>query len=174
VLCIFFVFPYRRELRPLIIISHSLESPCLGHLHGDPSNPEELNCHAFTASAQLLTPDLPPDTPPICAPGMKDPAAILNRLLALSPEICSDTDITPIQMWNRIRQQPHSGSLALQKLRTLAEKLRDAAKCHGYVSSFPTPDAQVYVSGLYVANNTIIASVPLLTRGFLKNFLSRL
>jgi hypothetical protein len=147
VLCIFLIIPCRREVRPLTVITHSLESPCLDHLHGDPSKPEELNCHAFTASAQLLTSDLPPDMPPICAPGMKDPAAILNRLLALSPEICSDTDITPIQMWNRIRQQPHSGSLALQRLRTLAEKLRDAAKCHGYVSSSPAPDIHLFIFG---------------------------
>jgi hypothetical protein len=50
-------------------------------------------------------------------------------------------------MWNRIRQQPHSGSLALQRLRTLAEKLRDAAKCHGYVSSSPAPDIHLFIFG---------------------------
>lgn len=82
------------------------------------------------------------------AAGDTPPAVILERLLALAPEVVVSgggggearedgsggevtTGVTPIQAWDQIRRRPVMGSLDLRSIMGLAEKLRDAAKCHG-------------------------------------------
>jgi len=76
------------------------------------------------------------------AAGEIPPAVILERLLALAPQVVVgeardessgevSTGITPIQAWEQIRKRPVVGSLDLRSIMGLAEKLRDAAKCHG-------------------------------------------
>ena len=76
------------------------------------------------------------------AAGDIPPAVILERLLALAPQVVVgeardessgevSTGITPIQAWEQIRKRPVVGSLDLRSIMGLAEKLRDAAKCHG-------------------------------------------
>lgn len=59
------------------------------------------------------------------------PASVLDRLLVLAPGVSCDEGITPIQAWDEIRRKPMLGSLDLRCLMTLAERLRDGAKCHG-------------------------------------------
>lgn len=61
------------------------------------------------------------------------PAAMLDRLLNLSPILSSDGEITPIQAWNYIRAQPYFGGLKPRLLMKLGDRLRVAVKCHGYV-----------------------------------------
>ena len=61
------------------------------------------------------------------------PAAMLERLLNLSPILSSDGEITPIQAWNYIRAQPYFTGLKPRLLGKLGERLRSAVKCHGYV-----------------------------------------
>lgn len=39
----------------LTFTSHSIERPCLDHLHGDPSKPDEPDGHALTVSSYLIT-----------------------------------------------------------------------------------------------------------------------
>ena len=59
------------------------------------------------------------------------PAAVLERLLNLAPSVSGDGDVTPIQAWHYIRKQPFFGGFEMQSIIRLAERLRDAAKCHG-------------------------------------------
>ncbi|KXJ88054.1 hypothetical protein Micbo1qcDRAFT_207803 [Microdochium bolleyi] len=70
------------------------------------------------------------------------PSVILERLLALAPDVATlppsgagggeSVGITPIQAWDEIRRRPVLGSLDLQCIMGLAEKLRDSARCHGF------------------------------------------
>ncbi|CAI6092836.1 unnamed protein product [Clonostachys chloroleuca] len=105
-----------------------LESICLGHIHGDPNQPDDPHGHTFTATMMLESCNMPhngkaPQTAPV---------AILDRLLRLSPELCPGTERTPVQIWEHIQNQPYSDQIDTQRLHLLADKLRDAAKCHGF------------------------------------------
>ena len=59
---------------------------------------------------------------------------LLDRLLALAPNLLTAGELTPIQAWNDIRHRPQFGGLDAQCLRTLAKRLREEVKCHGYGS----------------------------------------
>ncbi|KAB5554327.1 hypothetical protein GE09DRAFT_123944 [Coniochaeta sp. 2T2.1] len=113
-----------------------LEEPCLGHIHGDPAKPQEPNGHALTATSQILQvcgPRPPQDFLTTLCPSYKDaPGAILARLLSLSPDCASEGELTPAQAWNEIRCRPDYKGIGPQLLETLANKLRDAVKCHGF------------------------------------------
>ncbi|KAH8586540.1 hypothetical protein B0O99DRAFT_528509, partial [Bisporella sp. PMI_857] len=115
----------------------SLEAPCLGHLHGNPSKPHEPTGHALTTSTQIecmsnYTP--PSGAHPATLSTVEVPTKILEHLLNLSSCICSEDELTPTQAWNNIRQAPHFGGLEVQDLRILAKKPRERIKCHGYVA----------------------------------------
>lgn len=121
-----------------LLTENRLEEPCLEHVHGDPSKPDEPNGHGLTTTSQLLY---------VCQPSPSRrlpftlrtsynsaPATMLARLLNLSPDLSSDGEITPIQAWHNILCRPHFGGMESQSLRVLAEKLRGAVKCHGQVN----------------------------------------
>ncbi|KAI1493516.1 hypothetical protein F5X96DRAFT_666725 [Biscogniauxia mediterranea] len=126
------------ELDPAILgmdFVLTLESPCLGHLHGDPDQPDEPNGHALTASAQLQF--SPPSSyikphEPRRKSSHHAPAAVLSRLLDLAANLCSDGEVTPIQAWNYVRRRPHFGGVEVRSLRDLEERLRRMVKCHGF------------------------------------------
>ncbi|KAK4141696.1 uncharacterized protein C8A04DRAFT_30683 [Dichotomopilus funicola] len=114
-----------------------IEEPCLGHIHGNPKTPEEPSNHALTATSQLLSlssSSTPPPKRSSLLPVQNTPAGILDRLLTLAPEVVtnSETEVTPIQAWDEIQRKPMLGNLDLRGLMALAERLRDAAKCHGF------------------------------------------
>ncbi|KAG9249820.1 uncharacterized protein F5Z01DRAFT_668160 [Emericellopsis atlantica] len=110
-----------------------VEEPCLGHVHGDHTRPDDPSGHALTVTSQLLSlSSSPPPNRSSLLPVQDAPASILNRLLVLAPTLSSQEDVTPIQAWDELRQQPVFGSLDLMCVMTLAIKLRDAAKCHGF------------------------------------------
>jgi hypothetical protein len=118
-----------------LLTENRLEEPCLEHVHGDPAKPDEPNGHGLTTTSQLLyvcqaSPShmLPSALRMSCKSA---PAAMLARLLSLSPDLSSDGEITPIQAWNNIFCRPNFGGMESQSLRILAEKLRGAVKCHG-------------------------------------------
>ena len=116
-----------------------LEQPCLGHLFGDPNNPDEPNYHSLTASAQLqfaASPSSPQQKRPVVPSFQEDREVVLDRLLNLAPDVCSEDEVTPVQAWNYIRGRPLFGGLRVQDLRTFVEKLREAVACHGYVKAF--------------------------------------
>ncbi|KAI3327362.1 hypothetical protein HD806DRAFT_486878 [Xylariaceae sp. AK1471] len=113
----------------------TLESPCINHLYPSPDNVYEPGGHALTVSGQLA-PSYPKSVfeshtahKTFCR---EVPEELLHSLLTLSSELCPESEITPIQAWNRIRCQPLFGGLEVRNLWILAEKLRDAATCHGF------------------------------------------
>lgn len=57
----------------------------------------------------------------------------MSRLLQLAPAVSKDDELTPVQAWDQLSRKPVLGSLDLGCLMTLAERLRDNAKCHGQV-----------------------------------------
>ena len=117
--------------------SARLERPCLGHLHGDLNNPNDPGGHALTASAHLVSISSSPSaSPPSSQPSPGTvchnvPAAILESLLGLSSNLCTDQQITPVQAWNYIRSRPQFGGFEVQSLGRVVNSLRDAVKCHG-------------------------------------------
>jgi hypothetical protein len=133
----------------------ALERPCLGHVHGNLDKPDEPGGHALTATAHLLAIDSDPKhalchtslpgSPARAQPtkGMvcsNVPAALLENLLGLSAALGKDdAEVTPVQAWNYIRCRPQFGGLGVLRLGRLAEKLRDAVKCHGYVKHSSKP-----------------------------------
>lgn len=114
-----------------------IEEPCLDHVHGDPTRPDEPSGHALTATAQILSISSSPP-PKRCSllPVQDLPASILDRMLALAPEVATDDGITPIQAWDILRRKSSLGNLTRSSLMILAENLRNSAKCHGYVFNF--------------------------------------
>ncbi|KAJ6440209.1 Alpha-glucosidase 2 [Purpureocillium lavendulum] len=119
-----------------------IEEPCLGHIHGNLAKPDEPNGHALTTSAQLLAsshgPTYTPGAtllPPL--PYHDAPVALLERLLSLAPDLSTYGEVTPIQAWNRIRYRPDFQGLDVHLVHTLADKLKEAAKCHGDNGSEP-------------------------------------
>ncbi|KAJ4858828.1 hypothetical protein T069G_07095 [Trichoderma breve] len=119
----------------------TLERPCLNHLHGNPKKPLEPHGHALTTTVQLQASlSLPPIDPknPVPPSYHNAPAAVLDRLLNLAPSVSPDGDVTPIQAWHFIRRQPQFGGFEVQRLNRLAERLREAAKCHGFGAAVQT------------------------------------
>ncbi|KAI1750406.1 hypothetical protein F4782DRAFT_509619 [Xylaria castorea] len=112
-----------------------LESPCVNHLYPGPDKTHEPGGHALTVSGQLA-PAYPKSVfeshaahETFCR---EIPEMSLHSLLTLSSELCPESEITPIMAWNHIRSQPLFGGIEARHLWSLAEKLRDAAKCHGF------------------------------------------
>ncbi|KAI0454231.1 hypothetical protein F5B21DRAFT_504517 [Xylaria acuta] len=113
----------------------TLESPCVNHLYPGPDKAHEPGGHALTVSGQLA-PAYPKSVfeshtahETFCR---EVPEKSLHSLLALSSELCPESEITPIMAWNHIRSQPLFGGLEARNLWLLAEKLRNAATCHGF------------------------------------------
>lgn len=72
----------------------------------------------------------------MCIPSYEQaPTAVLDRLLNLSPEVCSEGELTPTQAWNYIKSQPHFSVIDVQSLRTLTEELCKKIACHGWVQT---------------------------------------
>ncbi|KAM7217975.1 hypothetical protein V8F06_006658 [Rhypophila decipiens] len=133
----------------------ALESPCLSHIHGDPSTPHQANGHALTTSSYVLS--LSPQSPSSSqspSPSLESnkaavirgldsaPRNILDRLLALSTNFALEDELTPIQAWKRISAQMGSlrnpntnGSKNGQlewSLKELVRRLSGTIKCHGF------------------------------------------
>ncbi|KAK1980692.1 hypothetical protein LZ30DRAFT_118734 [Colletotrichum cereale] len=125
------------ELDPMLVGMEfvlKVESPCLEHLGGNPKNPSEPTGHALTTSAQLIfSSSYGKKQDLVALPSYQDkPSYLLQRLLDLSPDLCSNGDLTPAQAWNYIRSQPQFGGIEVKRLWELAEKLRAEVKCHGF------------------------------------------
>lgn len=133
-----YVYLPRAKTAALIVLtspSKRLERPCLGHLHGDPSEPHKATGHVLTTSAQLhFASSGPVFTPPgtVRVPSYEHtPEDVLDRLLDLAPGVCSEGEVTPVQAWRYVRDRPYFGGLDALSLRRLAERLRGVVKCHG-------------------------------------------
>ncbi|KAI8944691.1 hypothetical protein F4801DRAFT_570774 [Xylaria longipes] len=113
----------------------TLESPCVNHLYPSLDKAHGPGGHALTASGQLA-PAYPKSVfeshtahETFCR---EVPEKSLHSLLTLSSELCPESEITPIMAWHHIRSQPLFGGLEARNLWNLAERLRDAATCHGF------------------------------------------
>ncbi|KXH42920.1 hypothetical protein CSIM01_06028 [Colletotrichum simmondsii] len=127
-----------------------LESPCLEHIHGNPKNPEDSTGHILTVSARTLSMHTDPSRPNEkgCAgpPSYQGaPRDILERILALSPHVCFDGEMTPAQAWEYIRSQPHFGGIELRRLWALADRLMEGIKCHGFGAVIETQSFETLV-----------------------------
>lgn len=124
-----------QEKDNLTNLTTRLERPCLGHLHGDPKQPHDPTGHVLTTSAQLHFVSYGPvSTPPeaIAAPSYEHtPSDILNRMLDLASDVCSEGEVTPVQAWHYVRSRPYFGGVDMSSLRRLAERLRELVRCHG-------------------------------------------
>lgn len=116
----------------------SLERPCLEHLHGDPTKPDEPTGHVLTSTAQVqfssYPPSFRPQKPSPRSYSDTPPDSLLDRLRELAPDVCFEGETTPIQAWDYVRRQPCFGGLDMQTLQKLAGRLRDVVKCHGFVT----------------------------------------
>ncbi|KAF6809328.1 hypothetical protein CSOJ01_07013 [Colletotrichum sojae] len=112
----------------------TIERPCLGHIEGNRSKPHEPTGHALTVSAQLLfvAPNSLSDSHGISPSSYEGaPSAVLDRLLDLSPDLCSEGELTPAQAWHYIRSQPNFGGIKIESFQILAARLRETVNCHG-------------------------------------------
>ncbi|KAK1709781.1 hypothetical protein BDP67DRAFT_408633 [Colletotrichum lupini] len=113
-----------------------LESPCLEHIHGDLKKPDDSTGHVLTVSARTISlyadQSRSNEKGHVGIPSYQDaPRDILERILALSPHVCFDGEMTPAQAWEYIRSQPHFGGIELRRLWALADRLMEGIKCHG-------------------------------------------
>ncbi|KAK1676277.1 hypothetical protein BDP55DRAFT_112184 [Colletotrichum godetiae] len=127
-----------------------LESPCLEHIHGDPKKPDDSTGHVLTVSAQTLSLQTDPAQLNIKGPAgppsyQGAPRDILERILALSPHVCFDGEMTPAQAWEYIRSQPHFGGIELRRLWALVDRLIEGIKCHGFGAVIETQSFQTLV-----------------------------
>ncbi|OJD10653.1 hypothetical protein AJ78_08391, partial [Emergomyces pasteurianus Ep9510] len=102
-----------------------MERCCLYHAH-QPHNPDEPTGHAFTVLSPIL----------VAAPPMLDdctswqiPASELDRLLELSSALKLEGELTPVQMWARIKEHPLFHKLDPDGLRHLSSILITGVQC---------------------------------------------
>ncbi|KAK4165532.1 hypothetical protein QBC43DRAFT_315417 [Cladorrhinum sp. PSN259] len=120
----------------------ALESPCLSHIHGDPSAPQQATGHALTTSSYVLAfsppsplPSSPESNKESIAKGLESaPWTILDRLLALSTSFALEDEVTPAQAWARIREQVEKGGIKTRVgwCNELVARLAGLVKCHGF------------------------------------------
>lgn len=112
-----------------------MERCCIYHVH-QLQDAEEPNGHAFTALAPLLT--QAPTVLDDCT-SWQIPASELDRLLELSSALHLDGELTPVEMWMRIKQHPLFHKLNREGLQQLSQALIAGVQCFGYVMSRHLP-----------------------------------
>ena len=83
----------------LLVAKNSLEGPCLNHIKGDPTTPDNPTGHALTASAPLLCLSNIRQPSETSSP-WEAPTAILERLLTLTSRLDLQDEVTPVEAWN--------------------------------------------------------------------------
>lgn len=121
----------------------SLESPCLGHIQGNPKEPSAPSGHVLTASAPLLfrAPNIAKKSHICTTTPWEAPNTGLEQLLNLSQGLELDGEVTPVQAWNYIRRHPRFEGLEMERLQTLTRKLLKKVKCYGWVDCSPLPSS---------------------------------
>jgi hypothetical protein len=131
----------------------SLEQICLYH-HLDWDSPElnELGQTGATGHAAMLQSPILRHAPPLVLDTQKFghpssstwsvPAAELERLLALSPQLDFTNEITPIQAWRQIQSHPEYGKLPLVNLESLCQDLLPSVHCYGFGAVIDRPTFQ--------------------------------
>ncbi|KAG5294738.1 hypothetical protein I7I48_11392 [Histoplasma ohiense] len=109
-----------------------MERCCIYHVH-QLHDAEEPNGHAFTALAPLLT--QAPTVLDDCT-SWQIPASELDRLLELSSALHLDGELTPVEMWMRIKQHPLFHKLNREGLQQLSQALIAGVQCFGFGATF--------------------------------------
>ncbi|KAF5006447.1 hypothetical protein FDECE_7169 [Fusarium decemcellulare] len=138
-------FPEKNTLWDLSVRTRTLsantcnriEEPCLDHIHGEASKPNEPGGHSLTVTSHLYAANAHPSQHHHTSSPTPDrhdavPPVILDRLLDLAPDLSNEDQITPVQAWNEIRSRPQLVGLKMHSLQTLAERLKDTVKCYGF------------------------------------------
>lgn len=87
--------------------------------------------HVLTLSAPLLYQAPSETASQTHSHSWSIPKESLECLLKLSPNLSLTDEVTPIQAWDYIRRHPAFNALEVDKLRSLAERLRQHVECHG-------------------------------------------
>ncbi|PGH00095.1 hypothetical protein GX51_05993 [Blastomyces parvus] len=109
-----------------------MERCCIYHIH-QPDDPEEPHGHAMTALAPVL--NQAPQALDDCTT-WQIPSCELDRLLELSSALELDGELTPVQMWARIKQHPLFNRLDPEGLRKLSNALVAGVQCFGFGATF--------------------------------------
>lgn len=105
-----------------------LEQKCLGHVI---SLPREFSGHALTTQGGLMA-----YAPPIILPGTswEVPISEVSRLLRQSPQYPGE--LTPVQIWNRVKEAPGFSDATPEKLQGLIMALSSKVNCNGQAIPF--------------------------------------
>ncbi|KLJ12397.1 hypothetical protein EMPG_12558 [Blastomyces silverae] len=109
-----------------------MERCCIYHIH-QPEDPEEPHGHAMTALAPVL--NQAPQSLDDCTT-WQIPSCELDRLLELSSALELDGELTPVQMWARIKHHPLFHRLDPEGLRKLSNALVAGVQCFGFGATF--------------------------------------
>jgi hypothetical protein len=121
----------------------SLEQICLYH-HLDWDSPElnQLGQSGATGHAAMLQNPILRRAPPLVLDAQtfgrpssstwSVPAAELERLLALSPQLDFTNEITPVQAWRQIQNHPEYGRLLPVNVEGLCQDLLPSVRCYGF------------------------------------------
>ncbi|ODH53039.1 hypothetical protein GX48_00909 [Paracoccidioides brasiliensis] len=105
-----------------------MERCCLYHVHV-PDYFEEATGHAMTVLAPMLT-----GAPPLLNDytSWQIPAKELDRLFSLSSSLHLDGELTPVQIWMRVKQHQHFHKLKPEHVRKLGKDLIGNVRCYGF------------------------------------------
>ncbi|KAL2872405.1 bZIP transcription factor [Aspergillus lucknowensis] len=117
----------------------SLEGPCLDHVRSALQSPgaEQSHGHALTLTASVFRlygdSGLPQEEEQLLNVSRKT----LDRLLELSSQLTTADELTPIQVWALVRQNPWVAQAQSNQLMSISERLLDYIKCYGYGAVVP-------------------------------------
>jgi len=89
---------------------------------------DPVGTHSHMASSQLLR-HAPLDAHPTAS--WQVPGADITRLLALSRSFELQGELTPVQAWYKLRQDPRFARVSQQQLEKLRQLLWKDVKCYG-------------------------------------------
>ena len=118
----------------------ALEQPCLGHHYShctdaEGSGHEMMLMSPIMSRSPALNSLLEPRSGLPSGSKWTVPAVELEKLLEFSDRLSLDGEITPVEVWQRIRQHPNFSLLTRDGLKALQTTLVPQVMCYGYVSS---------------------------------------
>lgn len=118
----------------------ALEYVCLAH-HVSHCGDEEGSGHEMMLMSPIMSRSPPLNSSLQPGSGLPSgskwtvPAVELEKLLEFSDRLSLDGEITPVEVWQRIRQHPNFCRLTRDGLEVLKTTLVPEVKCYGYVTS---------------------------------------
>lgn len=116
----------------------ALEQPCLGHhyahaIDAEGSGHEMMLMSPIMSRSPALNASTEPRSGLPSGSKWMVPAVELEKLLEFSDRLSLDGEITPVEIWQRIRQHPNFGILTRHGLSALQTTLVPKVTCYGYV-----------------------------------------